>query len=175
MMKLTKLALTFSMFLCGSMLYAQQANFKKAWLEKWNNSRDYLVAIAAAMPPESYDYKPTEREMSFEAQLIHIQGNMTWLGTAYFDMKATPLTQEKGNKLSKEELIASLKQGFNDVRKAVEDTPEKHFKEQVTFFAGNKSKFQILSLLHDHVTHHRGQLIVYLNMNNVKPPAYVGW
>lgn len=151
---------------------AQQDNFKKAWLEKWNNSRDYLIAIAEAMPEEHYDFKPAEREMSFKAQLQHIQSNMIWLGTAYFTM---PALQKEENNISKEALITSLKLYFNAVYKAIEQTPEKQFKQEVTFFAGPKSKYQILNLLQDHVTHHRGQLIVYLNLNDVKPPAYIGW
>lgn len=34
---------------------------------------------------------------------------------------------------------------------------------------------QILLLLHDHQTHHIGQVIVYLRLKGIKPPAYVGW
>jgi uncharacterized damage-inducible protein DinB len=30
-------------------------------------------------------------------------------------------------------------------------------------------------LMHDHHTHHRGQIIVYLRLNGLKPPKYVGW
>jgi len=30
-------------------------------------------------------------------------------------------------------------------------------------------------LLNDHQTHHRGQLVVYLRLNGIKPPAYIGW
>lgn len=174
-MKKRKTLSTIIILLFAMSAVAQQANFKKAWLEKWSNSRDYLIAVATAMPQESYNYKPTEREMSFEAQLVHIQSNMVWLGTEYFKMKSVSQGQEASKKLSKEELIASLKQSFDNVYQAVENTPEKQFKEQVTFFAGDKSKFQILGLLQDHVTHHRGQLIVYLNMKDIKPPSYVGW
>ncbi|MDT8346268.1 MAG: DinB family protein, partial [Flavobacteriaceae bacterium] len=47
--------------------------------------------------------------------------------------------------------------------------------EKVNFFAGEKTKIQILNLLHDHVTHHRGQLVVYLNLKEIKPPRYTGW
>ena len=46
---------------------------------------------------------------------------------------------------------------------------------KLIFFAGPKSKFQILNLLEDHVTHHRGQLIVYLNFKNSIPPSFIGW
>jgi uncharacterized damage-inducible protein DinB len=46
---------------------------------------------------------------------------------------------------------------------------------KVAFFAGPKTKLQILNLMQDHVTHRRGQLIVYLNLNDIQPPKYTGW
>ena len=55
------------------------------FLEKWENSKTYLLEIAEVMPLEKYDYKPTSREMTFLEQLQHIQQNMEWLGTTYFD------------------------------------------------------------------------------------------
>ena len=47
--------------------------------------------------------------------------------------------------------------------------------EEVQFFAGPMSKRQILVLMNDHLTHHRGQMIVYVRLKGVKPPAYKGW
>jgi uncharacterized damage-inducible protein DinB len=52
---------------------------------------------------------------------------------------------------------------------------EKQLDEIVPFFAGPKARRQILILMHDHQSHHVGQLIVYLRLNGIKPPAYVGW
>ncbi|XLS29394.1 DinB family protein [Flavobacteriaceae bacterium M23B6Z8] len=143
-----------------------------AFLIKWENSKNYLAEIAAAMPNEFYDYKPSERQMTFEEQLIHIQGNMNWLGTTYFDQASLP---EKPKIFTKESLIAYLNSSFDAVRDAIQNTPEEQLKEKVDFFAGRKSKLQILNLLQDHVTHHRGQLIVYLNLKNITPPRYSGW
>ena len=57
----------------------------------------------------------------------------------------------------------------------IENTNDADLKITVDFFAGPKSKLQILNLLQDHLSHHRGQLIVYLNLNNIKPPSYIGW
>ncbi|WP_374662973.1 DinB family protein [Parasegetibacter sp. NRK P23] len=37
------------------------------------------------------------------------------------------------------------------------------------------SKLQIINLLSDHQTHHRGQLLVYLRLCGLTPPKYVGW
>ncbi|HEA31501.1 MAG TPA: hypothetical protein ENH91_16165 [Leeuwenhoekiella sp.] len=46
--------------------------------------------------------------------------------------------------------------------------------EKVDFFAGEKSKLQILNLMQDHVTHHRGQLVVYLNLKEINSLGYLG-
>ena len=147
---------------------------KKAWLEKWENSKNYLLAIAEAMPEEQYDYKPTERQMSFKEQLIHIKGNMDWLSNTYF---SETIFEKSTAEIpsSKEEIKTLLEEAFNSAYKIIEGTSNETLTQEVTFFAGPKSKLQILNLLQDHVTHHRGQLIVYLNLNEVEPPGYVGW
>jgi len=153
-------------------MLSQQANVKDAFLEKWENSKNYLIEIAQLMPEEYYDYKPTERQRSFIEQLTHIQGNMDWLSTKYFNRQEAEYSTVENEK---ERTIKTLELAFTYVAHSVEDTPEEELKETVEFFAGPKSKLQILNLLLDHVTHHRGQLIVYLNLKEIEPPRYVGW
>ena len=141
-------------------------------MAKWERSAEYLIQLAEQMPGEAYTYKPTERQMSFAEQLVHIHGNMDWLGSTYLGMDAT---EKPGPDQSKEEIIALLTEGFTAVGKAVEKTDEADLSQVVDFFAGPKTKLQILNLLQDHVTHHRGQLVVYLNLKQLEPPRYVGW
>ncbi len=157
-----------------STFMAQQITPKTAFLEKWENSKNYLLEIAEAMPEENYGFKPTEREMSFSEQLLHIKQNMDWLSTSYFTEKKYKKDEDSLQK-SKAVVIAELKNSFDSVLEIIQNTPGENLQETVDFFAGPKSKLQILNLLQDHVTHHRGQLIVYLNLKNVKPPKYVGW
>lgn len=157
-------------------MYGQKENAKDAFLEKWSNSKDYLIAIAEAMPEDKYAYAPTEREMNFGAQLLHMRGNMLWLGNTYFSSKGFDRNSLSQNiPEGKEAIISALKKSFNDVYILVDESPSESLKETVSFFAGPKSKLQILNLLQDHLTHHRGQIIVYLNLNNVIPPDYSGW
>ena len=162
-------------FVCFSVqLIAQQTTSKEAFLEKWENSKNYLLEIAEAMPEEFYNFKPTEREMSFKEQLVHIKGNMDWLSTTYF----TSLPFKKDNlpiPETKKETLALLKAAFENTSEIIENTEDNALNETVEFFAGPKSKLQILNLLQDHVSHHRGQLIVYLNLKGIEPPKYVGW
>lgn len=154
-------------------MFAQNGTID-AFLEKLQNSKTYLVEIAKAMPEEKYAFKPTEREMSFGEQLLHIKGNIDWLSTSYFTDENFDKTKDE-KKYSKEEIIAMLEKTFDTSLEIIKNTNPESLNEKVDFFAGPKTKLQILNLIQDHITHHRGQLIVYLNLNKVVPPKYVGW
>lgn len=157
-------------------MISQQVTPTAAFLEKWNNSKEYLLKIAKSMPEDTYSYRPTAEQMDFKSQLVHICGNMLWLSTNYFtDEKFDRKKFAENTPNSKDEVIQLLEESFDSAYNKVKNTPEESLATEVNFFAGRKSKLQILNLLQDHVTHHRGQLIVYLNLNKIKPPEYVGW
>ncbi len=171
---MNKLYLLLCFISCSAL--AQQQTVKDAFLEKWSNSQDYLISVAEAMPEEKYNFKPTERQMDFANQLLHIRENMLWLGTTYFsetpfDRQSLRASVPQGKKAT----IAALNKAFDTVYAFAKATSDEDLKTTINFFAGPKSKLQILNLLQDHVTHHRAQLIVYLNINAIEPPGYVGW
>jgi len=154
------------------MSFSQQTTSKSAFLEKWGNSKTYLLEIAEVMPESLYNYKPTQRQMSFKEQLLHIEGNMDWLGTTYFSKDKR---NDGGIPNTKEEVMTLISNSFDRVSEQIKNTSEESLTDTVAFFAGAKSKLQILNLLQDHVTHHRGQLIVYLSLNGIEVPTYLGW
>jgi uncharacterized damage-inducible protein DinB len=151
-----------------------QEEVKDAFLEKWNNSKTYLIQVAEAMPESFYEFKPTKREMTFSKQLLHIQSNMNWLSHTYFSSEKKEVEEPETLK-TKAAIITSLKNSFDAVYKKVKNTPTEELKTKVDFFAGPKTKYQILNLLQDHVTHYRAQILVYLNLKEITPPSYVGW
>ncbi len=157
-------------------IYGQLSSPKDAFLEKWTHSKDYLIAIAESMPEENYMYKPTAKQMNFGEQLLHIRQNMIWLGSTYFSEKEyDKITASQVTLDTKKAILEAIQLSFDMIATIVEATPSEDLSTTVNFFAGPKSKLQILNLLQDHVTHHRGQLIVYLNLNKIKPPTYSGW
>ena len=151
-----------------------QNDVNSSFLLKWENSKNYLLEIAKIMPEDTYNYKPTEQQMNFQEQLLHIRENMVWLSETYFT-STNFIKSEKITPKTKTEIINELEIAFNRVSTIVKTISLDDLTTEVNFFAGPKSKLQILNLLQDHVTHHRGQLIVYLNLNNIKPPKYSGW
>lgn len=151
-----------------------QSDVISAFLLKWENSKDYLLKIAESMPEENYIFKPTERQMSFQKQLLHIRSNMVWLSEKYF-VDENFVKSEKNDPKSKAEIIQELSMSFDNVSEIIKNVSIDDLTTEVDFFAGPKSKLQILNLMQDHVTHHRGQIIVYLNLNSIEPPKYSGW
>jgi uncharacterized damage-inducible protein DinB len=152
---------------------AQDA-FLKEYLTKWQNGAQYTIEVAEAMPADKYDFKPTPEVRSFREQVVHIMNNMVWLSSSYlsnFSFKG----DLKHKEMSKEEVIMLLRQATIFAQNAIKSLDEKDLDVTVDFFAGPMSKRQILVLMNDHMTHHRGQAIVYLRLNHIKPPRYRGW
>jgi uncharacterized damage-inducible protein DinB len=154
---------------------AQSADSLQVQLaRKWVNSKVYALKLAALMPEDEYDFKASPEEMSFREQLIHIAENMTWLSSSYLLVDA-PVKSTATQKLSKSEVLKLLGNAYDLGLEAHMKMNAKQLDEKVKFFAGPMTRRQILILMHDHQTHHLGQLIVYLRLKGIKPPDYIGW
>ena len=168
--------LKFSCYILFSIpaLVIGQDSFLSDFKIKWQNAADYTLEFARAMPEDHYTFTPTPVEMNFAEQLKHIAGNMVWLSSSYLEGSKTHVDPSKSGN-SKKEIIAMLEKAFAYGTQTLNQMTEKDLNEQVDFFAGTMSRRRILLLMTDHVTHHRGQLVVYLRLKNVEPPKYVGW
>lgn len=151
-----------------------QGGYLTEFKQKWANAKDYTLEVAQLMPEEQYGYRPSEEQMSFREQLLHMVGNMGWLSSSYLGAKKLEADLKKKD-YSKDELLDILMRSFDRVMESVEKLETEVLDEEVTFFAGPMTKRQILTLLNDHLTHHRAQLIVYLRLQGVQPPNYRGW
>ena len=154
---------------------AQSADSLQVQLaRKWVNSKTYALKLAALMPEEDYDFKASPEEMSFREQLLHIADNITWLSSTYL-LVSGPAKRTTTQKLSKAEVLKVLGNAYDFGLRAHMIMSVGQLDEKVKFFAGPMTRRQILILMHDHQTHHLGQLVVYLRLKGVKPPEYVGW
>jgi uncharacterized damage-inducible protein DinB len=158
-----------------------QSSFKSDILEKWKGMKSYTLEVAAAMPEEKYNYKPTTDEPTFAYQLVHMAGNMHYLSAKLINNIEPSIDLTKMEKdaklgiLSKTEIVEIVSKAFDYVEKTIESQTESNLNETLNFWGGVASKRKILLLLNDHQTHHRGQLVVYLRLSGIVPPKYIGW
>ena len=167
-----------SLFLSAiNMATAQKIDslFLDAAITKLQNSKEYTLKVANGMPEEKFSFKPVPDEMSFGEQLLHIAANLNWLTTSYITSSKSPVTKSATLFKKKDEIIQVLNNTYDYAIGALKSFDAQHLPDTVSFFAGPKTKLQIISLISDHQTHHRAQISVYLRLNGIKPPEYVGW
>lgn len=145
------------------------------FLQKWNNSRAYTLELLNSYPEDKLDYKPTDSVMSFREQVVHMIMGIVWHSGTYLQEKQFSSAFDRNKKYNRAELVKIMDDAYAFSTEIVQTLTPEELEERVDFFAGNFTKRQILNLMDDHVTHHRGELIVYLRLNNIKPPAYKGW
>lgn len=161
--------------LASSVAVFGQFPMQQEWMQKWDNARDYTLECLALMPEEALHFQPAEEVMTFSQQLVHMSKNMTWLANSYLG-KSPPFAEDwKKEMTNKAELEKLVNDAYQYAREAVGALTEKDLEQVQEFFAGPMSKRQIMHLMQDHQTHHRGQLIVYLRLKNLQPPRYRGW
>lgn len=153
-----------------------QNEFADDFYPVWQRAGAYLLQVAEAMPADLYDYQPTEDVFTFEEQLMHTTANLYWLNATYIIQQELPdlNTEVKGE--SKEEIIQQLSAAIATVDSSYQTLAAGEENEGVNLFNRiETNKKRVLLLMRDHMTHHRAQLILYLRMNGIEPPPYVGW
>lgn len=147
--------------------------FIQSAIKKLEHARAYTLQVAEAMPANQFSFKPNERSMTFAQQLHHLAENLGWLSSAYLKNESNPIS--KTQPVDKEVILQELEIAYDYAIQALRAIPPHSLADVVSFFAGPMTKLQIINLINDHQTHHRAQLVVYLNLAGIKPPSYIGW
>lgn len=149
--------------------------FKSDFGPVWKRSAEYTLALAQLMPEEYYDYKPTEDVRTFEEQLIHVVQNIYMLSSTYVTEENNPMDNTKED-FTKTEIIQMLGKACAYVDVAIGDIEEEKLSETINLFNSiSVPRERVFHLMRDHMTHHRGQMIMYLRMKGIEPPRYTGW
>jgi len=156
-------------------LHAQSNDSLQVQLSrKWENAKTYTLKMADLMPAENYDFRAVAEVMSFKEQLLHIADNIKWLSSAFLFSEGNQQGADTA-KMDKATVMKYISDAYDQGLSVHHMISQKQLYEVVPFFAGPMTRRQILILMHDHQTHHVGQMIVYLRLKGIKPPAYVGW
>ena len=134
-------------------------------MQSWKNTKAYTLAVAEAMPAESYGFKPTPEEMSFAGQMIHIaHANYAWFAGVLGE-KRTIADAKKDDKAT---VIAYLRDRFDYCIAALDRITTSQLDQSLPGVGGRDA----LLNMYMHVAHHRGQAVVYLRLKGITPPDY---
>jgi uncharacterized damage-inducible protein DinB len=148
--------------------------FMEAAIAKQKHAKEYTIQVAEKMPAGKYGFKPSPEEMSFDEQLLHTARLMQFLCKTFLNGSANPV-KIPDSATDKDATIRLLNSVYDYTIVTLQNFKAVQLSDTVSFFVKPTNKLQIINLLNDHQTHHRAQLIVYLRINGIKPPDYVGW
>ena len=144
-----------------------------------NLEQDFVPA-AEAMPDDKFDFAPTNGEFkgvrTFAQQVKHVAAVNYELGAAILQEKPpADINGEAGpaSITSKADIVKYLKDSFAYVHRAMQTIDEKNEVEAVRspFGEGRVSRLGLACSISWHGYDHYGQMVEYLRMNGIIPPA----
>jgi uncharacterized damage-inducible protein DinB len=138
-----------------------------------------FVSAADAMPEDKYSFAPTAGEFkgvrTFAEQVKHVAAVNYIFGASVLQEKPPVDTgEEKGpaSVKSKAEIMQFLKDSFVYLHKAVASISDKNQLDQITVFGEMKmARLSVGTFACAHPMDHYGQMVEYLRMNGIVPPA----
>lgn len=167
----------------GSIAFAQEAlsgtvsQIEDGFVSKAEHA---LVAAADAMPENKYSFAPTNgafKDVRTFAQIVKHVAAANYGGAAAILKEHPPVELGTANGpdsiASKADIMKFLQGSFDYLHKALSSINEKNITEQVPNpeGAGTVPKLDIATRFLWHDFDHYGQMVEYLRMNGIVPPA----
>ena len=139
-------------------------------LTAWQRSETMTMITVEQMPPEFFQFKYSEGAMTFAEQWRHcvvytcgqIASNLE-LENPYEDVKL-PV------QMPKNDVVKELKNMYAFVRATIKQlSGTTGLLKDVDFAGDTVPAWRLLYAMENHIIHHRGQCVVYLRLNGVKP------
>jgi len=145
-----------------------------------SNVESEVVPAAEAMPEDKYGFAPSGGEFkgvrTFVQQAKHVAAVNYLLGATILEEKPpVDIGQESGpdSVKSKADVMKFLKDSFAYLHKAVSGIDEKNLVDPIKnpFGEGTATRLGLATLGVGHCFDHYGQMVEYLRMNGIIPPA----
>ena len=157
-------------------------NIASALIAEMQQEAQVARTCLERIPAEKFDWKPHEKSMTFGALASHIAEMFAW----------TPATMEKAEldfaqmdykpfePKANEDLLEFFDKNVAEAIETLRNSPDERFLETWTMKNGEKVYFTLpkvavmRSFVMSHIIHHRGQLSVYLRLNDISVPSIYG-
>ena len=133
------------------------------------------------IPAEKFDYKPHEKSMTFGQLAAHIAEMIGWITVT---AKTTELDFATGytpfEPKTSGDLIEFFEKNMAEAIEGLENSSDEDLQQDWTLRNGEQVYFTMTriqcmrDMCGNHIVHHRGQLTVYLRLNDIPVPSLYG-
>lgn len=126
------------------------------------------VAVAKAMPPDQYGFRPHPESMDFARLMLHIATTNYQFCAGLKDSDTPKLPSPA----AKDDIVKTLSDSFDYCSGVISSLNEEQLRNAHNSPDGRLSGREVLLAMYIHVAHHRGQAEIYLRDKGIKPPPY---
>lgn len=138
-----------------------------------------VVSLAEAMPPDRYDFHPTQGEFSgvrtFGEQVKHLATMIFMTAAIVLEEKSPhgPGTNDNGpdDVTGKTQIVGYLKASIAYARRAMGSLTEQNALDPLRTYFGSQPRTEVAAGVIYHSYDHYGQMVVYARMNGIVPPS----
>ena len=138
----------------------------------WLRNNYLATSVAGAMPEDKYSFKPTPAQQSFGERVVHIASVNVDMMKLLGGKTPAPAIDEKAT--SKAAAMAALQKAGDYGLAVLKEFSDQQLQERVDsppFMGPKSSRLRLAYFLMTHSQDTYGQLVVYLRLNGVTPPA----
>ena len=126
------------------------------------------VAVAQAMPPEKYSFRPHPDSMDFGQLMSHIATTNYQFCAGLADSQTPTLPSPT----EKDSVVKFLADSFDYCSSVISGLTEAQLAKVHSSPDGTLPGREVHLAMYIHVAHHRGQAEIYLRDVGIKPPSY---
>jgi len=126
------------------------------------------VAVAQAMPPDQYGFRPHPESMDFGQLMSHIATTNYQFCAGLKDSQSPALPSPT----DKDAVVKFLSDSFAYCTDVISNLTDAQLTASHDSPDGHLPGREVLLAMYVHVAHHRGQAEIYLRDKGIKPPSY---
>ncbi len=134
------------------------------------------------IPTDKFDWKPHEKSMTFGRLASHVAEMFAWTPSTmeHAELDFSKMDYKPFEPKTTEELVEFLDKNVAEAIAALRSSADDRFMESWTMRNGEQVYFTMpkiavmRSFVMNHIIHHRGQLSVYLRLNDIAVPSIYG-
>jgi len=158
---------------------AQGVTIASDLLKDWRAQKETMLRIADAMPEDKFAFKATPPQRSYREQILHVAGAniflMTFLGG---NVPAPPISTTDRSTFgltatSKAEVLEALSRSYDFGEAVLKQLTEAAIAQPIHGppYLGEITRAKIVYYTMGHTQDIYGQMVVYLRLNGIVPPA----
>ena len=151
----------------------------QSYLQELNLEYKATRTCLERIPESLFEYKPHPKSMNLGYLALLVAEIPLWISHMVKDGEIDFVTFKHFSPNTNSELVAHFEENMTAARKALENTNDEELKGSFTLKANGQvlytsAKMVDIGVTLNHWVHHRGQLTVYMRLNDIAVPSIYG-